>query len=166
MKENDEKQPQQKQEIETQTPRRPKSSEELGIDEIIKAEGSEDEEEVGPLKSSSNFTYVTNQPKSPLSCCSRKGAMYYSGGANQTCQQQQYYSGQTCYQPVPPPNNGCYYPPGYHPPGCQTDAPNYYPANPSRGSDGCWTCIKGLLACTLCIACLKCCCCCCDCDCD
>lgn len=102
-----------------------------------------------PLKS--ELTFVTQQPSTSML---KKGAMYNPMQANR-CVRQELYTDRTCYQTPAPPQNFYYVPTG---PGnvYYADQPNYYRGN--RDSNACLRCIQGLLACTLCLVCFKCCC--------
>lgn len=104
-------------------------------------------------EASESTTFVSEEHVSPMAKTAKKGA----------------------YNPMyqcPPPQNHCYQPVYYPPPGGQcppTYQPNYppptYPVNPhdsGRSRRGCRGFLQGILACTLCLACCKCCCCCCE----
>lgn len=110
-------------------------------------------EEVNNQTEVSESTFLSENQASPMSKTAKKGT----------------------YNPMyqcPPPQNNCYQPGYYAPPGghCHPGypggggQPGYYPNNPNDNRDrgGCGSFLQGILACTLCLACFKCCCCCCD----
>ena len=119
-------------------------------DQQIEAESTEE------VNNQTESTFLSENPASPLSKTAKKGTynpMYQCPPQN------------NCYQPVyyPPPGPGGHCHPGGYP-GGGGGQPGYYPNNPhvSRDRGGCGSFLQGILACTLCLACFKCCCCCCD----